>query len=271
MLRPCLVAAGRASVGFGLCRPRLGDPGERAVGGSRNRREWPAGTSSGSRNQRRAGQRHRRRTAGTAGPPAAARPATAAPAARAGGTGGGPRRSTPPEAGAHDADDVHEQRARPAQAVAAERARVHGQHPRRSSTTPRAAAPVATVFNDPTNLGFAIDANALLVQELNASQLQDNAEAIAAWAASANKLSMFASCTTLDSTCGTKFIQAFGRRAFRTTLAASDRAHRHLPQAVHGRHLVLRRRAGGDLGDAAVALLPLPHASSARSRAAPSR
>ena len=51
-----------------------------------------------------------------------------------------------------------------------------------------AAAPIATVFNDPTNLGFAIDANALLVQELNASQLQDNAEAIAAWAASANKL-----------------------------------------------------------------------------------
>ena len=78
------------------------------------------------------------------------------------------------------------------------------------------------MFNDPTNLGFAIDANALLVQELNASQLQDNAEAIAAWAASANKLQMFGNCSTLDSTCGTKFVQAFGRRAFRTTLAASD-------------------------------------------------
>jgi len=84
------------------------------------------------------------------------------------------------------------------------------------------AAPIATVFNDPTNLGFAIDANALLVQELNASQLQDNAEAIAAWAASANKLQMFGNCSTLDSACGTKFIQAFGRRTFRTTLAASD-------------------------------------------------
>ena len=84
------------------------------------------------------------------------------------------------------------------------------------------AAPIATVFNDPTNLGFAIDANALLVQELNASQLQDNAEAIAAWAASANKLQMFGNCSTLDATCGTKFVQAFGRRAFRTTLAASD-------------------------------------------------
>jgi hypothetical protein len=85
-----------------------------------------------------------------------------------------------------------------------------------------AAAPVATVFNDPTNLGFAIDANALLVQELNASQLEDNAEAVAAWAASANKLMMFGNCSTLDSACGTKFVQAFGRRAFRTTLATSD-------------------------------------------------
>ena len=85
-----------------------------------------------------------------------------------------------------------------------------------------AAAPIATVFNDPSNLGFAIDANALLVQELNASQLQDNAEAIAAWAASSNKLTMFGNCSTLDAACGTKFVQAFGRRAFRTTLAASD-------------------------------------------------
>jgi hypothetical protein len=84
------------------------------------------------------------------------------------------------------------------------------------------AAPVATVFQDPTNLGFAIDAQALLVQELNASQLQDNAEAIAAWAATANKLSIFASCTTKDSTCGTTFIRGFGRRAFRQTLATSD-------------------------------------------------
>src|SRR4029077_5191252 len=49
------------------------------------------------------------------------------------------------------------------------------------------AAPVATVFSDPSALGFKIDANALLVQGLNASQLEDNAEAIAAWAAANNK------------------------------------------------------------------------------------
>ena len=90
-----------------------------------------------------------------------------------------------------------------------------------------AAAPITTVFNDPTTLGFSIDANSLLVQDLNASQLEDNAEAVAAWAASAGKLAQFASCASSTSgapaaTCATQFVQAFGRLAFRTTLAASD-------------------------------------------------
>lgn len=89
------------------------------------------------------------------------------------------------------------------------------------------AAPITTVFNDPTNLGFSVDANALLVQDLNASQLEDNAEAVAAWAASAGKLAQFASCAATTtgaptSTCATSFVQAFGRLAFRTTLAATD-------------------------------------------------
>src|SRR6185437_11750071 len=88
------------------------------------------------------------------------------------------------------------------------------------------AAPVASVFSDPSVLGFSIDANALLVQGLNASQLEDNAEAIAAWAASAGKLSQFNSCTTTagapSMTCATSFVQAFGRVAFRTTLASND-------------------------------------------------
>jgi hypothetical protein len=89
------------------------------------------------------------------------------------------------------------------------------------------AAPVATVFSDPTTLGFSVDANSLLVQDLNASQLEDNAEAIAAWAASAGKLTQFASCASSTSgapasSCATSFIQAFGKAAFRTTLASSD-------------------------------------------------
>lgn len=88
-------------------------------------------------------------------------------------------------------------------------------------------APVATVFSDPSVLGFSIDANGLLVQGLNASQLQDNAEAVAAWAGTSNKLSGFASCAATstgapDAGCATQFIQAFGKQAFRTTLADSD-------------------------------------------------
>jgi hypothetical protein len=88
-------------------------------------------------------------------------------------------------------------------------------------------APVSTVFSDPTVLGFSVDANGLLVQGLNASQLEDNAEAIADWAASSGKLSTFASCASQTtgapaSSCATSFIQAFGRVAFRTNLASND-------------------------------------------------
>jgi len=89
------------------------------------------------------------------------------------------------------------------------------------------AAPITTVFNDPTNLGFSVDANSLLVQDLNASQLEDNAEAVAVWAASAGKLAQFASCASTTTgapaaSCATQFVQAFGRLAFRTTLASTD-------------------------------------------------
>jgi hypothetical protein len=85
-----------------------------------------------------------------------------------------------------------------------------------------ASAPVGTIFSDPVNLGFTVDANALVVQGLNASQLMDSAEAVAGWAAQNGKLSQFASCTTVDANCAQQFIQSFGRRAFRTTLAKND-------------------------------------------------
>ncbi len=89
------------------------------------------------------------------------------------------------------------------------------------------AAPITTVFSDPSVLGFSVDANSLLVQGLNASQLEDNAEAVAAWAASSNKLASFAGCASStsgapQSSCATSFIQAFGKAAFRTTLASND-------------------------------------------------
>jgi hypothetical protein len=85
-----------------------------------------------------------------------------------------------------------------------------------------AGAPVGSVFSDPMILGFAVDANALVVQGLNASQLMDSAEAVASWAAQNNQLGQFASCTSVDASCAKKFIQGFGRRAFRTKLADND-------------------------------------------------
>jgi len=80
---------------------------------------------------------------------------------------------------------------------------------------------VATIFQDPSVLGFQVDANSLLVQDLNADQLMSNAEAIAHWAVTTpSVLSRIAPCTTTDDACQTKFINAFGRRAFRAPLAA---------------------------------------------------
>src|SRR5207247_2085353 len=81
-------------------------------------------------------------------------------------------------------------------------------------------APMQTIFQDPTVLGFHVDANSLLVQDLNADQLMSNAEAVAHWAVTTPAvLSRVASCTTTDDACQTKFIQAFGKRAFRDPLS----------------------------------------------------
>jgi len=79
-----------------------------------------------------------------------------------------------------------------------------------------ATVPMTGVFQDPTVLGFHVDANSLLVQDLNADQLMSNAEAIAHWAVTTPAvLSRISSCQTMDDACQTKFITAFGKRAFR--------------------------------------------------------
>ena len=83
--------------------------------------------------------------------------------------------------------------------------------------------PMTGVFQDPTVLGFHIDANSLLVQDLNADQLMSNAEAIAHWAVTTPAvLSRISSCSTMDDACQTKFITTFGKRAFRSP-PSSDR------------------------------------------------
>src|SRR6185295_12441758 len=82
---------------------------------------------------------------------------------------------------------------------------------------------VATIFQDPSVLGFQVDANSLLVQDLNADQLMSNAEAIAHWAVTTpSVLSRVSTCTTTDDGCQTQFITNFGKRAFRAPLS-SDR------------------------------------------------
>jgi hypothetical protein len=116
------------------------------------------------------------------------------------------------------------------------------------------AAPLSTVFSDPSALGFSVDSNGLLVQGLNASQLEDNAEAIAAWAASSNNLTTFAACAQQSSgapttSCATSFIQAFGRTTFRTTLAATD------PRVVSYSNLFMAGSSNADGAQAVVAAM----------------
>ncbi|MGK4009079.1 DUF1592 domain-containing protein [Sorangium sp. So ce1036] len=77
-----------------------------------------------------------------------------------------------------------------------------------------------SIFNDPHVLGFASDANALVIRDLTASQIMDWAESTADWAVT-NKLGGITSvtCRTTDEACRRQFITDFGRRAFREPLA----------------------------------------------------
>lgn len=81
--------------------------------------------------------------------------------------------------------------------------------------------PVVTIFSDPQVLGFTSDADALVVQDLNAQQMADYAEQVASWAVT-SKLGSLSSCMTNDSNCRQTFIKSFGKRVFREPLA-SDR------------------------------------------------
>jgi len=83
-------------------------------------------------------------------------------------------------------------------------------------------APVAQVFNDPTVLGFTVDADGLVVQDLNADQLMTNAETVAAWAVTNHLSTITGGCSSTDSTCPDKFIRAFGKRAFRAPVSETD-------------------------------------------------
>jgi hypothetical protein len=79
------------------------------------------------------------------------------------------------------------------------------------------AAPVQPVLDDPEALGFSSDAGLLVVRDLGAQQLMDQAEQIAHWAVT-NRLDQIATCKTMDATCRQQIIRSFGRRALRAPL-----------------------------------------------------
>jgi hypothetical protein len=81
-----------------------------------------------------------------------------------------------------------------------------------------AQAPISTVFSDQPNLGFTVDASALVVKDVDGQALMNNAETIAHWAVT-TKLSTISTCTTTDATCRKQFITSFGKRAFRAPLS----------------------------------------------------
>jgi hypothetical protein len=73
---------------------------------------------------------------------------------------------------------------------------------------------VQGVLDDPQALGFSSDAGLLVVRDLGAQQLMDQAEQIAHWAVTAH-LDQIAPCKTADPTCRQQIIRSFGRRALR--------------------------------------------------------
>src|SRR6478609_10444639 len=85
--------------------------------------------------------------------------------------------------------------------------------------------PISEVFNDSRVLGFTVDSDTLRVQDLNADQLMTNAEAVADWAVMTKPAvltQITQQCSMLSADCAKKFIQGFGRRAFRRAIADGE-------------------------------------------------
>jgi len=84
-----------------------------------------------------------------------------------------------------------------------------------------ASVPLTSVFNDPTVLGFAVDSHSLVVRDLGAQQLMDQAESVAHWAVTTH-LDKLSSCSSMDASCRQSFIRNFGKRAHRAPLSDED-------------------------------------------------
>ncbi len=82
------------------------------------------------------------------------------------------------------------------------------------------AVPDAPVLNDPSTLGYGVDADDSLVQDLGADALMGLAEDIAVWARENGKINQFANgCNQNQQNCQDGFIRAFGQRVAREPLS----------------------------------------------------
>jgi hypothetical protein len=80
-------------------------------------------------------------------------------------------------------------------------------------SVPAADAPL----QDPSVLGFRIDADAPVIADLTAELLMNYAETVAAWAVK-NKKHQISNCTNHDASCWRQFIQSFGTKVHREPL-----------------------------------------------------
>lgn len=80
--------------------------------------------------------------------------------------------------------------------------------------------PQASFLADAPVLGFTVDADALVVQDLTAQQLMDFADQVGAFAET--HTAAVASCSTTDAACVQALVTGFGKRAFRAPLTADQ-------------------------------------------------
>jgi len=79
--------------------------------------------------------------------------------------------------------------------------------------------PDAPVLRDPATLGYHVDADDSLIEGLDADALMGQAEDIAEWAVSTNKLERFSNgCNNNDQNCQENFIRNLGKRMSRETV-----------------------------------------------------
>ncbi|MEY2932159.1 MAG: hypothetical protein RL033_2908 [Pseudomonadota bacterium] len=80
--------------------------------------------------------------------------------------------------------------------------------------------PDAPVLNDPSTLGYGVDADDSLVQDLGADALMGLAESIATWARTNGKINGFANgCNQNQQNCQDGFIRSFGEKVTREPLS----------------------------------------------------